>query len=83
MKARSNSFLLVMIVVVASIAASYFIATANVLIGALIILGVIGFFVVTAIVFDFRIGVYILFDGLLYVLCFAPHFITNSIWCFL
>lgn len=61
MKARNNTFLLVLVVVLASITASYFIATANILVGGLIILGVIGFFIVSAIVFDYRIGVYILF----------------------
>ncbi len=61
MKARNNTFLLVLVAALASIAASYFIASANIMVGALIILGVIGFFVVSAIVYDFRIGVYILF----------------------
>jgi putative inorganic carbon (hco3(-)) transporter len=48
-------------VALTSVAVSYFMATANIIIGPLIILGVVGFFIVSAIVFDFSIGVYILF----------------------
>ncbi len=61
MSARVNTFLLVLIVTLVSIAASYFIATGSIIIGPLIILGVFGFFIVSAIAYDFSVGVYILF----------------------
>lgn len=61
MKGRVNSFLAIGLMTLASLAVSYFIATANIIIGPLVILGVVGFFVVSAIVFDFSIGVYLLF----------------------
>ncbi|MBX2966265.1 MAG: O-antigen ligase family protein [Cyclobacteriaceae bacterium] len=61
MKARVNSFLIVGLVTLASLAVSYSIATTHLIIGPLVILGVVGFFVVSAIVYDFSIGVYVLF----------------------
>lgn len=61
MKSRAITFLIVLAVAVISVAVSYFIATGTIIIGPLIILGVFGFFIVSAIVYDFSIGVYILF----------------------
>jgi len=61
MKARVTAILVVLIVTLASVASSYFIVNVNIIIGPLIIIGVIGFFIVSAIVDDFSVGVYILF----------------------
>ena len=61
MRGRTNSILIILLVTLASLAISYAIATTSLIVGPLVILGIVGFFVVSAIVFDFGIGVYILF----------------------
>lgn len=61
MSARINGVILVSLAVLASVVAAYLIATTNIIVGPLIILGVLGLFTVAAIVVDFRIGVYIVF----------------------
>ncbi|MBX2945166.1 MAG: O-antigen ligase family protein [Cyclobacteriaceae bacterium] len=61
MKERINTFVIVFAVTFISVAVSYFMATSNILVGPLVILGVFGFFIFMGIIYDFSFGVYILF----------------------
>lgn len=61
MKRSVQTLFIIAFAVLASITTAYLIVNENLIIGPLVILGVVGFFVISAIVVDFSIGIYTLF----------------------